>query len=249
MQAISAPSGLQATQLSTVESLCSISSNISSKTPPVPQYEQPVCNADAVIEESKQFTNFIHLSNSDFHSKLESDKVGRDHILEIGKVSDTSESEKFSFYVESSVAPLASPELLSEATSVCSRHSLHIRGQRVLQTKNRLIVEAPREQKELHEPISYNSVDLKRGNKDKSLSCDFSELSRQEKVNYFEVSENIPLEGNSKTSEAGKCVFGELDKSVINSLEQKETQHLAIAESEYDISSFYDFTNKLSSAV
>ena len=221
----------------------------------MPQYEQPVCNADAVIEESKQFTTFIHLSNSDFHSKLESDKVGRDHILEIRKVSDTSESEKFSFYVSSSVAPLASPELLSEAASVCSRHSLHIRGQRVLQTKNRLIVEAPREQKELHKPISYNSVDLKRGNKDKSLSCDFSELSRQEKVNYFEVSENIPLEGNSKTStqtnasKAGKRMFGELDKSVINSLEQKETQHLAIAESENDISSFYDFTNKLSSAV
>ena len=118
----------------------------------------------------------------------------------------------------------------------------------MVQTNNRIIVEAPREQKEFQEPI-YNSVDLKRGNKDKSLSCDFSELSRQEIVNYFEVSENIPVEGNYKTSEAGKGVFGELDKSLINNLEQKETQHLAIAESGNDISSFYDFTNKLSSAV
>jgi hypothetical protein len=215
-----------------------------------------VCNAEAGIEESKQFTTFIHLSNSDFHSKLESDKVGRDHILGIGKVSDTSESEKLSFYVESaSVAPLASPELLSEAASVCSRHSPTIREQRVLQTNNRLIVEAPREQKELPEHISNNSVDMKRGNKDKSLTCDIYELSRQEKVNYFEVSENIPLEGNSKTStqtnasKAGKGLFEELDKSVINSLEHKETQYLSVAESENDISSFYDFTNKMSSAV
>ena len=154
---------MQATQLSTVESFCSISSIISSKTPPLPQNEHSACNAESRIEESKQFTTFIHLSNSDFHSKLESDTVGRDHILEIGKVSDTSESEKFSFYVESSVAPLASPELLSEAASVCSRHFLHSRGQRVLQTKNRLIVEAQREQKELQESISNNSVDMKRG--------------------------------------------------------------------------------------
>ena len=83
------------------------------------------------------------------------------------------------------------------------------------------------------------------------MSCDIYELSSQEKDNNFEVSDNIPLEGNSKTnvSKAGKGMFEEIDKTVINSLVLKETQHLAVGESGNDISSFYDFSNTLSSVV
>ena len=72
--------------------------------------------------------------------------------------------------------------------------------------------------------------------------------------------QNIPLETNFKTSNtplsrkstntnASDLGKGKSGENVINSLEHRETHHSAIAENEYDISSFYDFSNTLSSVV
>ena len=240
LQVVSEPNQ---TKVSTVESVCSISSDLPTNTPAVFDHEQAICN-EGVIEEAKQFTTFIHLNNSNFHIKLESDKNVKEHSLDLRKMSDALESDKFSFYEESEVAPLASPELSSEAVSLCSRNSIYNREYQVMQANQRADREAlVPERKTSH--ITDNMEDSEREIQVSSLCFDSSSVLPKEvkfkfpqKTLLQDISEhsNISL-GNVPQSFSSES--GDIIETVINSIQPKE-KHFSSSEKEIDISSFYD---------
>ena len=240
LQVVSEPNQ---TKVSTVESVCSKSSDLPTKTPAVFDHQQAICSKD-VIEEAKQFTTFIKLNNSNFHIKLESDKNVKEHSLDLRKMSDALESDKFSFYEESEVAPLASPELSSEAVSLCSRNSIYYRDYKVMQANQRADREALVEERKTSH-IKDNMEDSEREIQVSSLSFVSSVLPKEVKFKFpqktqrlQDISEhsNISL-GNVPQSFISESA--DIRETVINSIQSKGG-HFSSSEKENDISSFYD---------
>ena len=110
-----------------------ISTNHSEK-PPVKLLESDLDFSP--LEEATQFSSLAHLNNLISHDSLEteSESIPR-HNKDTDTTAGEEEMQRNSFYIDSEQAPLASPEMISESASLCSRNSIYSREYKALHAK------------------------------------------------------------------------------------------------------------------
>ena len=88
------------------------------------------------LEEATQFSSLAHLNNLISHDSLEteSESIPR-HNKDTDTTAGEEEMQRNSFYIDSEQAPLASPEMISESASLCSRNSIYSREYKALHAK------------------------------------------------------------------------------------------------------------------
>ena len=93
-------------------------------------------------------------------------------------------TDKSSFYIEVELAPLASPEVLSETASLCSRYSIYSRDQRVMQANlgvdENIVCE--------YENMQGDSDNIRQGSPQLSVKSISSEHSKQVSFKTFDMS-------------------------------------------------------------